>query len=506
MDWNKLLSQYEDLIRSGRSSEVLHGLRQLAIKQIPRSLAWRFAELTRRTNLSDLGLRILKPYILSDVSSLTPSQEETIVYSALLAKIGAVDEALMRLTPMSPESPRAALFMAYAHISQWNYRKAAPLLEEISRGEALDAYQTSVAQVNLAACYVNLAHWSKAEVLLGQLSQKCKLNNWSLLLANVYELSSLLLIETAQNAKDFEMARVQIDQIVNQLMSSATPQQNLFLSKWKAILQLIQLGPNARTLQALEQVYQQAQLFKHWETLRDCDFYRAVYTKDENLAIYLLYGTPFESFKKKIWRHFHGLKLPGEFIWRMNKEQECAAESSWDLYSGKTGDNSFVLKPQSVSHRLFTTLTLDFYRPHMLASIFSKIHPGEFYNPMTTPGRMIKSIQRLRVDLQSHSTGIELKGENGVYWLSGVSEKPGAVLLRKDRAIKFKNLKFDSQVSKLLLLKSYWPYQNFSAKQAAELLKISTRSVNSLLSWAIGEGRLKAQGASRNLRYFFVSQ
>lgn len=498
LSWDDLIKKYDLLIQAGKAYLVVEELKKIPSNKIPRSFAVAMADIARRIQQFDLGLLILRPYVISEIPSVKPEPNELLIYSSLLIRIGAFDEAQIRLSVLKQTHAVAFLHLAFADITQWNYRKAISHLELFLSSNALDPYQNAIANVNLVACYINLAHWGKAKILIDKLLPEYKKNNWSLLVNNLLELSSLLILETAESPSELLRAEAKINESLDLLKSGGSEYQKLFLLKWQAVVKIKTSGMTEDNKENLLSVRNKASELKHWETIRDCDFYFAVFSGNKELAIKLIYGTPFRSFRKKVLRYFPELKVPKEYIWSEEK-----TTFQIDLYSGKDLDGNLVIKPNSVTHKLLTILSLDFYRPIPMGTLFSRLHPEEYYNPITTPIRMSKAIQRLREILKNTKSGFEVKKINQSYKLVKLLNTSSGIKLRRDRDNKFVDVKYELNMYRLGILKNKWPNRTFSSQQAAQYLGLSKRSTVTLLSWAYRNAKLFRSGSSRDITYLF---
>ena len=63
----------------------------------------------------------------------------------------------------------------------------------------------------------------------------------------------------------------------------------------QGVLMLKQKGPKPEILRRISQLKNQALQLKHWEGVRDLDFYTACATEDEKLFHHLFFGTPLSA-------------------------------------------------------------------------------------------------------------------------------------------------------------------------------------------------------------------
>ncbi len=397
MDWKTIYSTFDLKVRQGKFKEVTHELKKLSFINLPRSEANLYADLSRRCGLFFLGLKILTPYVRSQFIDIKPTESELITYSALLIKIGSFDEAISRLQKIPANNVFALQFLAFAYQSQWNFKKAIPLFEEIELSKELSSYQQCVIKVNLASAYLEVNYLKKAKIKLNELINLTRLNKWDLLQLNVLELVTQLYIEQ----KNYEVAESYIYQTEVLLHMLKLGNENnryfLLINKNFALLKLkssdIDLKNNG--LKLMTQIRNNAESGNYWELVRECDFHIARFTKDLNLANHLYYGSASSHFIKKITDYFPKSTLLKKYCLEFNAEANVE-NNLLNLVDGYWNLKSDSLDLNSVPLLLLIILVNDFYRPQSLGAIFSSLYPGEFFNPQTSPKRVFQALHRLR--------------------------------------------------------------------------------------------------------------
>src|SRR5689334_22697302 len=136
------VKEVESRIREGNLAAAQERLMAWVKAGVPRAQAWHVATLARRANLDVIGARLLHPIVRgSGRAAATATEKEKIEYAALLARFGAVEEALSLLNPADPEKyPEALLYKSFALVSQWDYHASEPLLRQYIASPRIDDY------------------------------------------------------------------------------------------------------------------------------------------------------------------------------------------------------------------------------------------------------------------------------------------------------------------------------------------------------------------------------
>jgi len=477
------LDSIEDLIRSGNGRQAQHQLKAMVGKKLSREALFRVAGLARRAGLPDLGIRWLNPIVRP--AARTPKRAtdaETAEYAACLIRIGATSEALDLLSRIdSKRQPEGLLFRAHGLFTEWRNSEAIQPLMAYLRVSGLDPYQRLVGKVNLASALLDAREIRQAEALLAELREETQKFQHLLLLANSFELSAQLEIIK----KDWRRAERYLEKAAR-LIKDQGAIDELFILKWAAIVGLLKRRGKGE-LARLQEVRNEALTKGHWETLRDCDLFKASALQDEKLLLHVYFGTPFEAYRRRLYQEFgKPVTLPDHYVW----SPSGGSGKVWEPF-GEHGR----LKPGQLLHRLLGALTRDFYRPQRMAALHAAIYPDEFFNPVSSPTRVHQAIRRLRSWLKRHRVALEVNEKDGSYWLAS---KQGC-RIRLPRHSPTETL-VDIRLQKL---HKRWGEAFFSATEAQRLLKVSARSTSRLLLDAAQDGQLARFGASSATRYRF---
>lgn len=488
LDFPQLLKEVDQGIRVGNLQEARRKLARFRQEKVSRKYTVAVASLCRRAELPSISIRVLNPIVRSKPRLMVEAtQAERAEYAACLIKIGASDEGLALLRSIqNPELPEIFLYQAFALISQWDYRGSIPNLLTYIKFPGVDEYQRLVAQVNLADAYVHEHDNYRVKELLPSLMEVTRKQRRWLLHGVVLQIGAQHSILN----KGWKEARRLLDDSYGILRKTGGLDE-FFVRKWKAVLEAHRSGGDRSSLSLLKKIVEEARQRRHWETIRDCDLTKAILTRDRNLLIHLYFGTPFEVFKKRIISESgKEFSLPQSYTWHL-KGKGCGV--SIDLFSGQVDGKEQGLRPGGVMHRMLSALTSDFYRPLRLATLFSRVYPGEYFNLITSPTRIHQVTQRLKLWFGKNNFPLVIEERTGQYRLLG------EVAFRIPNRI----VPESYQYALIEKLKSTWPEIPFSAREGGELLGLSRMSVLRLLQLAQRKGWLRRTGRSDLTRYCF---
>lgn len=396
-EWESLQAELEIQVQSGAHDLCRRTLLNLSPKAIPRKWAAGLARIAWRSDSSLQALKILQTYIYPDNELSTPATpNEKIQYAISLSNLGIVREALDLLKTINADEEPEALFQAAsAHMTDWNYSAAIEPLQQMSVHPRVAPYRKLVAKVNLIAAYISISKFDKATDLLVEVQEECERNNHLLLLGNSWEL--LAQIQIARN--QLPEAQVSLAK-AGEILKVQGGRYLLFVDKWKAVLQCLQassLEEKKMGICSLQKVRENAVEVRHWNTLRECDLFEAIASKNEYLLRKVIMGTPSETYRRRV-RGFYGRRViaTGKFKFRMevsNPRQDNHLDSLFDPRQKQKGKEALFEKPLLFS--LYHALLRDFYQPHSMGTLFAQLYPTEKYNPYSSPGRTRQLMRRL---------------------------------------------------------------------------------------------------------------
>lgn len=493
-DLKTQIAQCEQWIRDGRAELARAMLvTKVTRTRVPRPHAASVARVARRAGLPALGLRLLVRYVRpSSRSPSTASAEEKAEYAACLVRLGAPDEALELLATLDERAlPGVLLYRSLALIAQWRYGETIAPLRKYIGAPGIGSYQRCVAKVNLAAALVFEREWTKALALTRELVHDTSLRKMPLLLANTLELSSemFLVLRKWKEARDcLEKARA--------LIGTSGTVHEFLVRKLE-----IALGYMRGKEPSLDELRRLAHGRRHWETLRECDRFEVLKTKSAKLAQYLYFGTPYRSFRERLVAELpFELDLPAEYAWQLGPGGR--AGHVIQLLTGEARDprgrQVGALRVGQLPHRLLITLASDFYRPFRTHTLHAQLHPGEYFNPFNSPGRIHQLVRMLRAWIEECKLPLEVHSLAGSYLLRATG--PLTILMSQSESLgKWRGRELEE-------LRKAWPESTFAVREVIETLGIARRTAQRLLQEAVDDGELERFGAKGYTRYRFVAK
>jgi len=486
-----LLAEVDVLLKEGKSGAARARLLHLKAHQVPAQYRLACAKSSRRAGIPHLGLKFLNSVVRpTGRLAQAATAEEIAEYGADLIGVGASSEALILLASVKADVPEVMLFQAFAHFAQWNYRDAIPFLERYLRHPRIQGYSRLIGLANLGSALVH-ERAAAARHVLHELVTQTQKEKLPLLEGNARLFSAELEIYQ----RDWRTARHHLDE-AERIFSGSESLEPLFLRKWRAVLEMSQAANPVTKTGAIERVRNEALERRHWETVRDCDFHLAVCLKNPALAIHLIYGTPFASFRDHLTKLFgETLEMPPVYTLELGPSDKEEAVFSMDLQTGVMGKKRTKLKVGQLPHRLLRTLASDFYRPFRGAQIHSALFPDEYFNPNSSPQRIRQLIARLRATLVKEKTPLE------------IIESEGAYRLRATRATRLR-LPTRAALSSIGLWveglrRAVDGKKTFTAAEVSDALATNLWTVRLALKNAKREGFLRQEGKGPASRYLF---
>lgn len=362
-----------------------------------RSTLASWAQLARRAHLWRLSLLWLHPIVRPKMKGLhePASDLEKCEYSIALQKAGALNEAgQLSGSVDSNREPRALMAQAYVQMAKWDYRSAEKLWTLFLESSELKDYERAVGLVNQVACLV-ANHSPESRRATDALVVELMDSPNRLLTTNALELQSQSRIQ--QGA--YDEADELLDAAASFLDKEKAVLDSLFIQKWKAINAALR----SNSTLPLEDIRARALALRHWETLRDLDFYRASIEPASRWKDWIYFGSPFPSFRDRLERKF-------VFADEVILCRSSAPTTVVDVWFSDHQDGS-------TAHRTFAFLLRDFYRPSRTAEIFSALFPAEHYSPESSPTRVHKIIERTRAWVNEQSIACRIEQLDGEYAL-----------------------------------------------------------------------------------------
>lgn len=485
------LAQLDGLIRSGKASDARILLKKLTLKEIPRALIQPLATIARRADMPGLGLKLLNPVVRPERKKIANATDmEKIEYAFCLSNSGAQQEAIKLLDTLDIDQiPQGLLAKSFSYINSWNYKEAIPLLKTYTASPQVEAYQRLVGNVNLVAALVYEELSEEAEELLGALLEETEKGQYRLL-------HGKLLGYRAQNAiqaKKWEVAGKFLGEAEDYLKEMGGIDV-LLMKKWHAVYDCYLQGEKNKNVDNLRKIKEEAYQIKHWETVRHCDFFEALFCENEELGFHVYFGTPYTSFKHKLLKEWKKpLSLPEQYALKLGSPSPTHKKIRFLIE--EAGEKA--LKHGQASHRAMLALASDFYRPLRVTTLHYALYPNDFFNPFSSRDRVHQALRRLRISLKNLKLPLTLKEEKSLYSLAASSP----IELLVPREIESKD-RSDFQIQSL---QAKWPTDPFSVSQAADHLQVETRTALIFLQKALQKGIVVRSGKGPATRYcFFV--
>lgn len=487
-----VFNRIDRLIKNAEGLSARELVLQIASKAPPRNGISELAQFAWRVGIPEVGIRLLSPVVRGTGRKFVRASDgEKIEYAACLIKAGASEEGLELLQSLEPGChPRVALYKAFAYISRWDYSKSIPLLEQYLSLQKDDEYQTVVGLVNLAGAQIYEGRFEEASKTLQETIRKSKAQNFNLLLGNSLELSAA----NAIYQREFSTAEDALKK-ARELLKKMPNLDAFIVEKWSAILEFAKQSTHKVAQGKLSALRREATRRLHWETVRECDRFRALYLKDVSLLIRLWFGTPYESYRRKILSEFaESIELPQIYEWTVHAGSPLP---KYKIFEGEKIKGK-ALPAGQIPYRLLARLCSDFYRPQRLATLHFNLFPKQFFNPVTAPHRVHEAVRRLRNWFAEAQLPFRVEEKDSSYWLSSL--EPAVLLIPRT------GLSREGWRLKIKRLNEKFSNQPFSLPEAMKALEASPSTTLRLLKTAKENGLLTTTGQSRSTRYQFISE
>lgn len=485
------LESIHRLIVEGRGAEARPLLAASRDAGIARAEAPRFAWLSWRVGLPELGLATLAPYLRENGRrAVVSTPAERAEQAQCLTRLGAPSEALSILATVDASAyARAHLYSAAARIARWEYAAALPFLEAYLASTRQGSYERLVAQVNLAAALLYEGELAACRLALRRLALETSLRKAPVLHANALEIEAQRLVEAGRYGE----ARPAIQRAARELARSGMNDQ-AYTRKWEAIvtMRMARSADEARACHATARA--EAMAHGSWESARQLDRELSLQLRDPALAREVYIGTPFPAYREKLARAWDAPLAPeGSWIRKLG-EPDSASTPALDLETGAYGPAR--LKAGNVLHRLLYAVSVDAYRPQTAAALFAAMHPGEIYHPEYGRRRVHQTLFRLRGWMDASGLPVAIEEQNGFYRLVGRPACLVAIPLEAPWAERDGRIEIARRA--LADLGRRGP---FSSAEASVVLGASHRTTLRLLAEGLAEGWLERDGARKGARY-----
>lgn len=487
------LAKISESIKAGEGSSARSTLDGLLKGKLPRKELADIARLCWRSNMPHQAIRILHPIVRPPERKFVEATDaEKAEYAVALVKAGAIDEGLYLLKEVDKAKyPQALLYEAFGLIARWDYAGSIPILQRYDAVPSLDAYQRLVGEVNLAAAYVFTGDLKSADQLLDKALGFATGPNEKLARARLLQLRAEALILK----KEYASAKKVLND-ADACLADRGAIDHFFIRKYQAVIQFFE-QPSPRDSSALDGLREEAKRLRHWETLRDLEKIASIKLDDRKQFAKVLLGTPHPAFRDALLKQKPaGLDLPEFFEWR--PEPHLSSDGPvLDLSTGTwKGKELEEFKAGMGNHRLLCSFCSDLFRPFRVAALFGAMFPGEKYIPGHSSMRLRKAVSRLRQWLKAQGIPLEISDDHDEYRL--YSTAPIAIRFKSDFKPTYRVNELLVKLQKLVPLG-----KSFTSNEAAELLAISQRMAQRLLTHSLYSQNLTKSGKGKRTFYCF---
>ncbi len=487
--WENKIGALEKLVIDGHHDDFRQLLDDIPLREVTRDRAPSLARLALRTHHSIYALKCLYRFIVPENTFEKPATDkEKMIYAYALLNLGALDEAFEILETVDAQAePEVLFYKSLGYFKQWNYAKSIPVLKEFIGAKNITPYRRLVGEVNLAAAYICEFEWVSARPLIDKIKESCLAGDYILLLGNSYELEA-----------QFYFFQGQYQEALCCLEKAAELLQNqsgiyLFLvEKWICLCRCFQ-APTNENLEHLEVLRSQSIQSNFWDTNREFDLFESILKKDEALVRKIIMGTPSEHYRQRARQLFGKVIKPqGQFELLLGGDQ---SDLSFDPFKSNKNGEALSHKPHLLA--MFEALTLDFYKPSYLGSLFKYIYPDEKFNPSTSPQRLMKLMTRLDRWFEENAWPLRVQFKKSEFALR--ADAPVRVVIQRGK-------KVSSSDAKWLELKEIFKGRGFSVTQITQELKVSKSSAQRMIREALAQSRIISVGGGRSTTYRFSFQ
>ena len=187
---------------------------------------------------------------------------------------------------------------------------------------------------------------------------------------------------------------------------------------------------------------QKAKEMRHWETVRDCDRFECIVTKNKDLLISVYFGTPFASFRERLLPILKSeVVIPEVFFWgHVPAGAGAATPAKLDVggcgYDRRGGCFGFGEEAEgssgsehSRSPSLAHPLRGFYYSPFRMRALYAHLFPTEPYDPSTSDQRVLETLEELARWFATNKIAVRVFEQDDAYRF--VFTGPVAVKVRR---------------------------------------------------------------------------
>ncbi len=491
------LANVDRLIRAGDLASARLELLKINSKKVQKPYLAKLANLYRRTGQTELAINSLRKTIRPSGKKVSSaSAEDKVEYAMALIKLGTINEGIRLLESVDgTDTPNKHLYLSFAHITRWDYNKAATQLETYISHLKVDEYSRLTAKVNLLSCYIFLEKFEEGMSLVLELLEKTDKPEFSRLNRNILYLESQIFLAQGQ----YSQSRKILSRIISKTASISSNDQ-LLAQKSNLVLELHEKGSSKEVLASFEKLKLSATELGNFEAIRDIDYHVALYTKDFTLLHYVYFGTPQSSYKNKIKVNYKNLYkeeliIPKnfEYLPNPNSQENLVQMGHLSMFDGTHSFSDLRINPDSLIHKLLGLLVKDFYRPLGVFQIHDELFNEHYFNLVSSPKRVTQITYRLNQWFLEAGVPLIAESKKEIYTLRSLS--PIAVVVSTQKSIPLHLQLFQKELHKAF--GNNW----FASSEASRELAIAQRTATRNLNEGLGAGLLEKSGLGPKTRF-----
>ena len=272
-------------------------------------------------------------------------------------------------------------------------------------------------------------------------------------------------------------------------------------------------------------IRQRSLQYKYYELVRDCDLYLAVAQNNEHWTRHLIYGSPQKGYLNKVRYLLNRTTIHSQtssalqqkkgafYLWpacdyletRKQSTPDISHKNVLEIDMGIWNGQATTLVKSKKGLRLLQVLSQDFYRPLSLGPLFNQLYPNEYYNPLSSPARVYKVVQRVQQLLIENHIPLKIEQQKNEFKLVRLQS---CYILRRARIILNRQVvanenKNGLNASTLLRLKKWAKRQWFTSKLASQAMGVSTRHLRRWLQPLITSRQIEYVGNTRQRLFRF---
>lgn len=491
------LNECESMIRSGLS----HVARSILVREVTQVRKYsvsekiRLGHLLRRTGAFNETIKVLHSLARDERASENRDLAQ-IEYATALTFLGLTAEAENIFLSLDKNKyPNVLAQLSTLYTLNWDYDSSVQNLENYfklklssSRHTSNDDYFNIIAEINLNISYAFVRPEKINIDRIYEIKEIVQQKNYKLLNAVTTQILGRYLTSQTEHANAERVFQTGLNTLKGQKTFDF-----LYLKKWQLINALESKRMGSKPLLELALLKKYAYNLKDYETVRECDYYHSLYSKNKKLHTYCFVGSPFLHYKRK----FKSDLIEEKTLFQFNPENtryefKMTQDTKLDLdliISEYISKNNTQLKKNKNLSLLLQSLTNDFYRPKTIHRLFTDLFPDQYWNPQSSPNLIRQIIFRFRHWAKANHTNLKITENSKNYFLNSEDHK----------IVFIKNRDFNSVMS--MNLNS----REFTLAEFRQRTGLSQRSAERKIAELKKQGQIKTIGHTRNLKYIWTN-